>query len=124
MLKQAVIPAIALVAASVALPAAAQNYGPQRGPAYSAPAYAPGWRPIAQRKFELDRRIDVALRMRQIDPRAASRLKNELNSLVRLEARYMRGGLTRAQRTDLTRRYDRLETQVRREIRVDNRRRW
>lgn len=115
MFKKAFIPALALVAASVALPAAAQNYGPQhgpsRGPAYSAPA--PGWNAIAQRKFELDRRIDQGVRMRQISPREASRLKGELNSLVRLEARYMRNGLTRAERTELTRRYDRLAAQVR-----------
>lgn len=126
MFKTAFIPAIALAAASVALPAAAQNYGhhngPSRGPAYSAPAH--GWNAIAQRKFELDRRIDQGVRARQLSTREAGRLKTELNGLVRLEARYMRNGLTRAERADLERRYDRLAAQIRFERRDHNGRRW
>lgn len=124
MFKKAVIPAIALAAASVALPAAAQSYGhaPSRGPAYERPA--PGWQTVSQRKYELDRRIDQGVRQRQLTRREATRLKGELNSLVRLEARYQRGGLTRAERNDLDRRYDRLAAQIRFERRDhDGRRR-
>lgn len=121
MFNKAIIPAIALAAASVALPAAAQSYqghGPSRpGPSYERPV--PGWQSISQRKYQLDRRIDQAQRQRQIAPREASRLKNELNSLVRLETRYQRGGLSRTERVELDRRYDRLEAQVRAAIRDD-----
>lgn len=122
MFKKAVIPAIVLAAASVALPAAAQSYGAPHGPGPSrgGPAYerpAPGWQTVSQRKYELDRRIDQGIRQRQLSRREATRLKGELNSLVRLEARYQRGGLTRAERNDLDRRYDRLATQIRVAIR-------
>ena len=45
------------------------------------------------------------------------------DSLVRLERSYMRGGLSRTERIDLDRRYDRLSAQVRSERRDhDNRR--
>ena len=116
-MKKALVPAIAapmmaLAAATAALPAAAQSYGPPRhGPAYDRPA--PGWQSITQRKYNLDARIDRGVQTRQISYREATRLKSELNSLVRLEQSYMRGGLTRWERQDLDRRYDRLSAQVR-----------
>lgn len=123
MFKKFAIPAIALAAASVAVPAAAQNYGPARGgPAYNTPY--PGWQSITQRKYNLDRRIDQGVRTRQLSYREATRLKSELNSLVRLEARYLRGGLTRWEAQDLDRRYDRLASQVRDERRDRNGRRY
>lgn len=124
MFKKALIPAMALVAASVAVPAAAQSYhGPQRG----GPGYHNdyrGWQSITQRKYNLDRRIDQGVRNRQLSYREASRLKSELNSLVRLEANYMRGGLSLRERQDLDRRYDRLSAQVRWERRDNDGRRW
>ncbi|MDY6922582.1 MAG: hypothetical protein SWI22_01320 [Pseudomonadota bacterium] len=122
-MKKALIPLLAIAAASVAVPAVAQNhdrhdggdrYEQNRG----------GWQSIGNRKYQLDRRIDVGQRNGSLSPREASRLKTELNSLVRLERNYLRGGLTRWERTDLDRRYDRLSVQVRAERRDhDNRRR-
>lgn len=126
-MKNFVIPALVLAAASVAVPAAAQSYN---GPAYNhGPSRAPAvqsyqnWQSINDRKYNLDRRIDQGLRNRSLSRREADRLKAELNSLVRLERSYMRGGLSRTERADLDRRYDRLSAQVRSERRDhDNRR--
>ncbi len=126
-MKKFLIPAIALAAASVAVPAMAQNYGPQhrddRGGRYEQ-NHRGGWQNISQRKYQLDRRIDQGERNRQLSRREATRLRNELNALVRLERTYMRGGLTARERAELDRRYDRLSIQVREERRDnDNRRR-
>lgn len=120
MMKKAtiLIPALAVVAAaSVALPAAAQSRG--HGPSNQGPAYGqhiPGWQSISQRKYTLDRRIDMGVRHRQLSQRDAVRLKSELNSLVRLEASYMRGGLTLRERRELDSRYDRLAVRIDREL--------
>jgi len=124
MIKKIAIPALALAAASVAVPAAAQTVTFSIS---SAPQYAQhhgGWQSISQRKYNLDRRIDVGLRNGQLSRREGRRLQTELNSLVRLERSYLRGGLTRWERNELDRRYDRLAIQVRAERRDhDNRRR-
>jgi len=125
-MKKILIPAIALAAASVAVPAMAQNY-PQhrddRGGRYEQNRGAV-WQNISQRKYQLDRRIDQGERNGQLSRREATRLRNELNALVRLERTYMRGGLTTRERAELDRRYDRLSVQVRMERRDnDNRRR-
>lgn len=112
MFKKALIPALALAAASVAVPAAAQSYGygHDRGDRYERDLR--GWQPIAQRRYNLDRRIDVGLRNGQLSRREASRLRSELNQLVQLEYRYQRGGLTWRERQELDRRYDALARQV------------
>lgn len=113
-MKKLLIPALAVAVASAALPAAAQSYdrhGPSRGHGYE--QNYNGWNAIAQRKHNLDRRIDQGVRTRQLSRREASRLQDELNSLVRLERQYQRGGLTRWERQDLDRRYDRLSAKVR-----------
>ena len=125
MMKKALIPVLAIAAASVAVPAAAQNYDRHdrhdRGDRYE--QNRGGWQSINQRKYQLDRRIDVGLRNGSLSRREASRLQTQLNSLVRLERNYMRGGLTRWERNDLDSRYDRLAVQVRMERRDrDNRR--
>jgi len=119
--KTALIPVIALslAAGAVAVPAAAQQY---RGPAYHAPGYG-NWQPINARKATLDRRIDRGFRNGQLSRREANRLQAEFNALLRLEASYRRGGLTRWERDDLDRRFDRLSAQIRYERRDhDNRR--
>lgn len=122
MMKKALIPVLAIAAASVAVPAAAQSYDRHdRGDRYE--QNHGRWQSISNRKHQLDRRIDVGLRNGSLSRREASRLSAELNSLVRLERSYMRGGLTRWERSDLDRRYDRLAMQVRMERRDrDNRR--
>lgn len=124
MFKKALIPALALAAASVAVPAAAQSYGygHDRGDRYERDFR--GWQPIAQRKYNLDRRIDVGLRNGQLSRREATRLRYELDRLVRLEYRYQRGGLSWRERQELDRRYDQLARQVRYERRDGDGRRW
>ena len=128
MMKKALIPVLAIAAASVAVPAAAQNYDRydrhdryERGDRYENHGR---WQSIAQRKYQLDRRIDVGLRNGSLSRREAGRLSAELNALVRLERSYMRGGLTRWERSDLDRRYDRLAVQIRVERRDRDNRRW
>ena len=123
MMKKALIPLLAIAAASVAVPAMAQNHDRHdRGDRYE--QNHGGWHSISNRKSQLDRRIDVSQRNGSLSRREATRLKTELNSLVRLERNYLRGGLTRWERSDLDRRYDRLSGQVRAERRDnDNRRR-
>ena len=125
MMTKALIPVLAIAAASVAVPAAAQNYDRHdrndRGDRYE--QNHGGWQSISQRKYQLDRRIDVGIRNGALSRREATRLQTQLNSLIRLERSYMRGGLTRWERSDLDRRYDRLAVQVRMERRDhDNRR--
>lgn len=121
MIKKALLPALALVAASVAVPAMAQSYGHPNGgqrhnPSYQQPSYG-NWQSINQRQRQLDHRIDVGVRNGQLSRREAVRLRSEFNALVRLEANYRRGGLTRWERTDLDRRFDRLSAQIRMERR-------
>ncbi|HEY1072144.1 hypothetical protein [Brevundimonas sp.] len=121
-MKKLLIPALAVAVTSAALPAAAQSYGgayDRHGPSrdydrgHGYEQNYNGWNAIAQRKHNLDRRIDQGVRNRQLSRREASRLQDELDSLVRLERHYMRGGLTRWERQDLDRRYDRLSDKVR-----------
>jgi len=132
MIKKLLIPALALAATSVALPAAAQSFsvsiGTTRAPAY-APAYAPGygydrndrydrdWVSINQRQRQLDRRIDQGVRNGQLTRREAVSLRREFNQLARLEANYRRNGLSRWERQDLDRRFDALEARLRSERR-------
>lgn len=121
MMKKALIPVLALAAAAVAVPAAAQNYDRNdRNDRYERQHDRDdyrNWQSISQRKYQLDRRIDNGMRNGSLSRREAGRLKTELNSLVRLERSYLRGGLTRWERSDLDRRYDRLAYQVREERR-------
>lgn len=132
MMKKALIPVLAIAAASVAVPASAQHYdrydrGDRHGRYDRDDRYGQnrgGWQSISNRKYQLDRRIDVGLRNGSLSRREAGRLQNELNRLVRLERNYMRGGLTRWERNDLDRRYDRLAVQVRMERRDRDNRRW
>lgn len=123
-MKKLLIPALAIAVASAALPAAAQSYdrhGPSRDHGYG--QNYNGWQSINERKYNLDRRIDQGVRTRQLSNREASRLKNELNSLVRLERQYQRDGLNRRERNELDRRYDSLSAKVRYERNDNNGRR-
>lgn len=125
MFKKALIPALALVAASVALPAAAQSYGHDRG-GRDHDRYEQrderGWQSINQRQYQLDRRIDQGVRNGSLTRREAGRLRAEFGQLVRLEAQYRRGGLNRWERNDLDQRFDRLSARIRYERRDDDRR--
>ena len=121
MFKKALIPALALVAASVALPAAAQSYGHDRdgrggrdNDRYEQRGDY-GWQSINQRQNQLDRRIDQGVRNGSLTRREAGRLRAEFTQLVRLEANYRRGGLNRWERNDLDQRDDRLAARIRSE---------
>lgn len=147
MKKTFLIPALALVAASVALPAAAQSYGHgdrdgrgryeenhrggrddyRGGRGDHRGGYRDdyrGWQSINQRQANLDRRIDQGVRNGQLSRREAVRLRAEFNNIARLEARYRRDGLTQWERADLDRRFDRLSAQIRYERRDGDGRRW
>ena len=123
MMKKALIPVLAIAAASVAVPAAAQNYDRyDRHDRYE--QNRGGWQSISNRKHQLDRRIERGMRNGALSRREGRRLENALHQLVRLERNYMRGGLTRWERNDLDRRYDRLAVEVRMERRDRDNRRW
>ena len=135
MMKKALIPVLAIAAASVAVPASAQNYDRydrhdrydryDRHDRHDRYEQTRGrWQSISQRKYQMDRRIDVGLRNGSLSRREAIRLQSQLNGLVRLERNYMRGGLTRWERSELDRRYDRLAVQIRMERRDRDNRRW
>lgn len=122
------VPALVMAAASVTLPAAAQNRGdhPQdRGHdgGHQRDRSHRDWQSINQRQANLDRRIDQGLGNGQLSRREATRLRNEFSGLLRLEVGYRRGGLTQWERADLDRRFDRLSASIRYERRDrDNRR--
>lgn len=82
------------------------------------PAFAQGprpsdWRPLAQRQDNIERRIDQGVRSGQLTRREARSLHEQFRSLLRLEDRYRRHGLTVRERADLQRRYDSLASRVR-----------
>ncbi|MFN3669845.1 MAG: hypothetical protein ACK4VY_11085 [Brevundimonas sp.] len=125
-MKKMLIPALALVAASVAVPAMAQSYGAQHyngGPRYEQNR-GNSWQNISQRKYAMDQRIDRGERNRLLSRQEATRLRSELNSLVRLERSYMQGGLSIRERTDLDRRYNILGARIREERRDRDGRRY
>lgn len=135
MMKKFLIPVLALAAASVAVPAMAQSYGPRhhddRGGRYEQDRggrwdndRGGGWQNISQRKYQLDRRIDRGERNGSLSRREATRLRFDLDALVHLERSYLRGGLSYRERAELDRRYDRLSFQIREERRDRDDRRW
>lgn len=101
---------LGIAAATVPSVASAQNYG--------------GWQSINQRQANLDRRIDVGVRNGSLNRNEAVRLRGEFRSLVNLEARYRRGGLSIGERRDLDRRFDALSAKIRQERRDRQGRRY
>jgi|GEM_PF-534108 len=71
-----------------------------------------GWRDMSQRQFEIDARIDNALRDRALTTRDAAQLRAEFQAIVRLEAQYRQGGMTAAQQNDLDRRFEALSARI------------
>ena len=67
----------------------------------------------ADRVERLDQRIDMGIRNGSLDRREAWRLKGDLRETARLETRYSRDGLSRWERADLDRRFDRIGAQIR-----------
>ena len=105
---------LAAVAAltTIAAPAAAQSYGADREWRRDHDGNRGGY-DINARQARLDRRIDVGVRSGDLTRREAYRLRAEFQEIARLESRYRRDGLSRWERTDLDRRFDRLEAQIR-----------
>lgn len=64
------------------------------------------WTPISERRSDVERRIDEALRQRDITPQEAARLRADFEDLVRLEATYRQGGLTAVELSELDRRFE------------------
>lgn len=89
-------------------------------------ASAQTWRPIAQRKADIDRRIDVGVRTGSLTRAEASNLRTRFANLQRLEWRYRRNGLSYRERVDLDSRCMALSTAVSRQRhdRQTRRRRW
>lgn len=72
-----------------------------------------GWTSIDQRLANLNMRIDRGVQRGELSPAEASRLRREFRQLLRLERRYGRDGLSRWERADLDRRFDRLSAHIR-----------
>lgn len=70
------------------------------------------WQPINQRQRQLDYRIDRGIRSGALDRREAYRLRAEFSQIASLEQRYRRNGLSREERRDLDRRFDRLDARL------------
>ena len=97
----ALIAATSALTLSVAGAAAAQPYG--------------GWQSINERQARLDQRIENGVRSGDLTRVEARRLHGEFRRIARLEARYRVNGLSRWERADLDRRFDRLSAQIREE---------
>lgn len=70
------------------------------------------WRPLADERYAFDARVDAAVRARRISSTEGRRLQADFQTLMRRETDYARGGITTAEREDLTRRYAELNRRV------------
>lgn len=95
------VTAIAAAVLAAALPFAAQAQN--------------GWQPVDQRQQNLDRRIDIGVRNGSLTRSEARGLRAEFMQIARLEQRYRQGGLSRWERGDLDRRFDKLAASIRTE---------
>jgi len=95
----ALIGATSALALSTAGIASAQPYG--------------GWQTINQRQARLDQRIENGVRDGDLTRVEARRLHREFRRIAHLESRYRADGLSRWERADLDRRFDRLSSQIR-----------
>jgi hypothetical protein len=84
--------------------------------ALAAPASAAVTQNINVRQASIEQRIDMGLRTGRLTRHEAMDLRNDLRGIERLEMRYRRGGLNRAERADLDRRLDRLAFELTREL--------
>lgn len=87
--------------------------------AVAMPALAQPWRGINERQRDLDQKIDNGVRRGCLTAREAGRLRAEFRQIVILEGSYRRsgGGLNAWERSDLDRRLDRLNQDIRRQCR-------
>ena len=120
-MRKFLMPLAILGATVAAMPATAQSWGHDRGPGYDR-----GYNDRYQRGDirQLGWRIDQLSRSGQLSRGEANQLRRQYQQLVQLERRYGRGGLNRAERSDLDRRTDALERRIRHERRDRDHRRW
>jgi hypothetical protein len=87
--------------------------------AVAMPALAQPWRGINERQRDLDQKIDNGVRRGCLTRAEATRLRSEFQRIVILERTYRRsgGGLNAWERSDLDRRLDRLNQDIRRQCR-------
>lgn len=114
-MKRIALTVLAAATVVAAIPAAASAQNP-RGPIpYTEyrPSTPPVWQNINQRQRELDRRIDLGVRMGRISRREAVALRADFQRIVRLERTYRRGGLSVRERAELDRQFDRLSARIR-----------
>jgi hypothetical protein len=126
MMKKMIMAVAAVATLAAALPAAAQPYtgGHDRG-GYGG-GYGGGYSDgrdggINERQQRLSWRINQAERSGDLSHWEARRLRENLWTIKRLEARYRYGGLNRWEHNDLDQRLDRLSRQIRFEQHDDDR---
>lgn len=92
--------------------------------AIAVPAAAQPWRGINEHQRELDQKIDNGVRRGCLTRREADRLRAEFRNIAIIERNYRAsgGGLNAWERQDLERRLDRLNQDIRRQCRDDDRR--
>ena len=115
MIRKALLPVLAASAVMVSTPALAQNFSVSLSfgsPGYSGYGYGP--RDLGYRARVLSQHIDRLAWSGGINRLRARDLAREMNRYQRLEYRYARNGLSRAEYRDLDRRLDRIEFQLQR----------
>lgn len=83
--------------------------------ALPAAASAAPWQAMGARKVQIDRQIDQGVRSGRLTRQEAASLRSRFAGIVRLENDYRRGGLNLREQRDLDRRYDALESEIRRQ---------
>lgn len=121
MIRKALLPVLAASAVMVSTPALAQNFGVtlsfgspgySQGYGYGARGYGYAPRDLHYRAQVLSQHIDRLAWSGGIHRLEARDLAREMNQYQRLEYRYARNGLSRAEYRDLDRRLDRIQYQL------------
>jgi hypothetical protein len=123
MIRKALLPVLAASAVMVATPALAQNFSVSLS--FGSPGYSDGYgygnrgygyapRDLQYRARVLSQHIDRLAWSGGANRWEARDLAREMNQYQRLEYRYARNGLSRAEYRDLDRRLDRIQYQLQR----------
>ena len=118
MIRKALLAVLAASAVMVSTPALAQNFGITLS--FGSPGYGYGYgrgygpTDLHYRARALSQHIDRLAWSGGVSRFEARRLLSVLNQYQRLEHRYARNGLSRAEHRDLDRRLDRIQWQVQR----------